>query len=219
MKTHLLVNEVFHSIQGEGYWAGTPAIFIRLQGCTVGCPWCDTGYALGLRVEDRLSDNDLLVFCKTDISSAFTLAQETWLVQEVLVRRGLLQHVVLTGGEPCAQPIMDLTRDLLQAGMQVQIETSGTCPIECAYGTWVTLSPKAKPVMEANWSKADEIKLPVRTMEDVQRHAGHLASLPAERIRLQPVNQESAATALCVRLCMERNWRLSLQTHKYINLR
>ena len=215
----LLVNEVFLSLQGEGRWAGTPALFIRLQGCDVGCPWCDTGYALPLRPEDRLPDNDAGVLNKTAASPAHTRADVDWLVREALARRGAARHVVVTGGEPCRQPVGSLTEALLQAGCAVQLETSGTEPIDCAPGTWVTLSPKARPVADANWARADEIKLPVRDMADVERHAARLAALPPEKIRLQPVSRDAAATALCVRLCLEHNWRLSLQTHKFIALR
>ncbi|MBO4301678.1 MAG: 7-carboxy-7-deazaguanine synthase QueE [Desulfovibrio sp.] len=212
------VNEVFCSIQGEGAWTGTPAIFLRLQGCKVGCPWCDTAYALELRKEDRLPDDDARVFDKGGASPAYTCARESWLVRELLARRGAIRHVVITGGEPCSQPIASLTSVLLREGCRVQVETSGTQPVDCDASTWVTLSPKAVPVSVDNWARADEIKLPVRHMEDVQRHEAYLATIPAEKIRLQPVSRDAAATDLCVRLCLERNWRLSLQTHKFINL-
>lgn len=215
----LLVNEIFHSLQGEGFWTGTPAFFVRLQGCTVGCPWCDTMYALALCSEDRLQDNSAAVLEKNQADSTYTRAHATWIVQALQARRGTTRHIVITGGEPCRQPLGLLTTSLLQAGFSVQLETSGTEPLTAQPGTWVTLSPKAHPVLESYWDRADEIKLPVSKHEDVDRYAHRLALLPPEKIRLQPISQDPAATALCVRLCLERGWRLSLQTHKYLHLR
>ncbi|MBQ9406616.1 MAG: 7-carboxy-7-deazaguanine synthase QueE [Desulfovibrio sp.] len=215
----LFVNEVFRSVQGEGAWTGTPALFIRLQGCSVGCPWCDTAYAQDLLPQNRLPDEDAQVLRKAEPNAAYTCAHEAWLVRAALNMLGAVRHVVLSGGEPCAQPLFGLADTLLRSGCSVQLETSGTETLNCPSGVWVTLSPKARHVQPANWARADEIKLPVRHMEDVQRHAASLAKLAPEKIRLQPVSQDAAATELCVRLCLERNWRLSLQTHKFINLR
>ena len=215
----LRVNEVFRSLQGEGGLTGTPAVFIRLQGCDVGCPWCDTAYASGLDAENRLADNDLTVFRKTEGSPAHTYADGSWLVREIAARTPPGRLAVITGGEPCLQDAGGLADALLTAGFAVQMETSGTRPIDCPARVWVTLSPKARPVVEANWARADEIKLPVHGMEDILRHEARLTALPPEKIRLQPVSQGERATGLCIRLCQERNWRLSVQMHKYLRLR
>ncbi|MCR5562091.1 MAG: 7-carboxy-7-deazaguanine synthase QueE [Desulfovibrio sp.] len=215
----LLVNEVFLSLQGEGVRTGLPSVFIRLQGCRVGCPWCDTGYARTTAPQDRLPDNDGAVFAKTSASPSHTCAQTAWLVRGVLALARPGMNAVITGGEPCEQGIAHLTTALCDAGFSVQVETSGTCPILCDARAWVTLSPKARPVLPENWKRADEIKLPVLTIEDIARHAGALERLPANMISLQPVSGTHAATALCVRECLRRNWRLSLQTQKFINLR
>ncbi len=215
----LLVNEVFLSLQGEGMRTGLPSVFIRLQGCRVGCPWCDTGYAAADDPRDRLPDDDGSVFAKTSASPAHTRARTDWLVRGVLALASPGMNAVITGGEPCEQDIAPLTTALCDAGFSVQVETSGARPIRCDARTWVTLSPKAGPVPPENWRRADEIKLPVLTIEDIERHAAALDRLPANRISLQPVSRARAATALCVRECLRRNWRLSLQTHKFIDLR
>jgi 7-carboxy-7-deazaguanine synthase len=129
-------------------------------------------------------------------------------------------HCVLTGGEPCSQDILLLTRRLMEAGLAVQLETSGTEPIRVAGGVFVTLSPKgARPPLEESWARADEVKLPVQSPADIERYEGHLAALPPAKVCLQPVSQGREATALCIRTCMARGWRLSLQMHKYLDIR
>lgn len=217
--TALYVNEVFWSLQGEGSLVGIPSVFVRLQGCEVGCPWCDTGYAATLAPELRLPDNDPAVLRKPAASPRYTLATLEWLTAAVLERTPSGWHAVVTGGEPCRQDLRGLTAALLRAGLSVQVETSGTCPIACAAGTWVTLSPKHRPVLEENWLRASEIKLPVREPADVARYAARLEALPGRNILLQPVSNEPEAMALCVRCCMEHNWRLSFQAHKMLGWR
>jgi len=86
-------------------------------------------------------------------------------------------------------------------------------------GVWVTLSPKAAPVVEPCWKRADEVKLPVASQEDLDRWSERLASLPASKVWLQPVSQGREATKLCIDTCMRHNWRLSVQMHKYLDLR
>lgn len=215
----LLVNEVFLSLQGEGSFVGTPSVFVRLQGCTCGCPWCDTGYALAVDGRHFLGDDSPAVLAKSGGDPSYTRAGEEWLLARVARMGGHVRHVVLTGGEPCLQDIGPFTAMLAQAGHSVQVETSGTRPIRCAPGTWITLSPKAVPVLEENWAKASEVKLPVASEDDIRRWLSRLRALPAERILLQPVSCGREATALCVRWCLAEGWRLSVQVHKYLDLR
>ena len=101
----------------------------------------------------------------------------------------------------------------------MQVETSGTEPVVVPDGVWVTLSPKAAPVVELCWKRADEVKLPVASQEDLDRWSERLASLPASKVWLQPVSQGREATKLCIDTCMRHNWRLSVQMHKYLDLR
>ena len=218
-QVRLRVNEIFWSLQGEGRFTGTPAAFIRLQGCQVGCPWCDTGYAQRADEALRLPDESPLVAEKTASSGAWSAFEAGRLADFVAVRSLPGMHCVLTGGEPCSQDILPLTRRLMEAGLAVQLETSGTEPLRCAGGVFVTLSPKARAPLEASWARANEVKLPVQTRADIERYEQKLAALPPAMVCLQPVSQGREATALCIQTCMERGWRLSLQMHKYLDIR
>ena len=100
----LLVNEIFWSLQGEGAFTGTPSVFFRLQGCSVGCPWCDTGYAQKCDPRDRLPDQSPVVLEKKAADPRYTLAGEDWLLNVLEKGKTPGIHVVLTGGEPCASP-------------------------------------------------------------------------------------------------------------------
>ncbi|HTY80605.1 MAG TPA: 7-carboxy-7-deazaguanine synthase QueE [Candidatus Bathyarchaeia archaeon] len=99
------VAEVFYSIQGEGVTAGLPAVFVRLQGCTVGCSWCDTRYSW-----DPEGGRPVDVEALTLEASAFPC-----------------RHAVVTGGEPLESPLFaPLVRSLISAGFTLEVETSGT---------------------------------------------------------------------------------------------
>ena len=217
----LRVNEIFPTIQGEACWTGMPATFIRLQGCPVGCSWCDTKHTWPEGHErKRISIPELM----EKVDPAPTWAEMT--PDEVVAAVGQLQprHFVITGGEPLAQNIWMLTANLLTLGT-VQIETSGTHPVHVAPSTWVTVSPKVGmtgglEVLPQALDQADEIKMPIETPVDIDNLLALLdGRKPKGSVWLQPVSQGEEATALCVEACMEHRWRLSIQTHKYAGVR
>jgi 7-carboxy-7-deazaguanine synthase len=221
MTTVLRVNEIFPTIQGEACWTGMPATFIRLQGCPVGCSWCDTKHTWPEGHErKRISIPELM----EKVDPAPTWAEMT--PDEVVAAVGQLQprHFVITGGEPLAQNIWMLTANLLTLGT-VQIETSGTHPVHVAPSTWVTVSPKVGmtgglEVLPQALDQADEIKMPIETPVDIDNLLALLdGRKPKGSVWLQPVSQGEEATALCVEACMEHRWRLSIQTHKYAGVR
>lgn len=132
------VNDIFQSLQGEGYWTGVAATFIRLQGCEVGCPWCDTKYAW-----------------KMDGGKSMT-------VDDICAQLDQTRHVVITGGEPLLQNLDELIAALHTAGRYVQIETAGGTPF---YGDlppdYLTWSPKPNLLYQADptvWKMCDEVK-------------------------------------------------------------
>jgi 7-carboxy-7-deazaguanine synthase len=135
-----------------------------------------------------------------------------------------IRHTVITGGEPCIQPLQELTTALLQLGT-VQIETSGTHPIEVAPDTWVTLSPKISmgggfAVLPEALARANEIKMPVESLADIENLSSLLDHVaPNALIWLQPVSQGEDATRLCIDTCLVNGWCLSIQTHKYAGAR
>ncbi|HFT7388324.1 7-carboxy-7-deazaguanine synthase QueE [Aeromonas hydrophila] len=221
---HYPINEIFQTIQGEGVFTGLPAIFVRLQGCPVGCPWCDTRHTWVVDPAREVGVQAVLD-CSNESDGWSKMSTEQILAsfQQLGYQA---RHVVITGGEPCLYDLQDLSADLIEAGYQVQIETSGTSEIQTHEQTWVTVSPKINmkgglPVLVSALERANEIKHPVAT----ERHVEELdALLATARLRenvviaLQPISQKPRATQLAMATCIARNWRLSIQTHKYLDI-
>lgn len=218
------INEIFQTIQGEGVFTGLPAIFVRLQGCPVGCPWCDTRHTWVVDPAREVGVQAVLD-CSNESDGWSKMSTEQILAS--FKQLGYqARHVVITGGEPCLYDLQDLSTALIAAGYQVQIETSGTSEIQTHERTWVTVSPKINmkgglPVLVSALERANEIKHPVAT----ERHVEELdALLATARLRddvviaLQPISQKPRATQLAMATCIARNWRLSIQTHKYLDI-
>lgn len=172
----LAVNEFFVTLQGEASFAGTPAVFVRFQGCPVACPWCDTQYAARL---DGATLDFAAVRAKQGPGAGYADVEPEALL--AAIREAGPRHVVLTGGEPCRHDLTELTSRLVAEGFRVQIETSGTMPIRCHADVWVTLSPKLDmpgglAVRQDAWERAGEIKFPVDTAADLARFEQALAA-------------------------------------------
>ncbi|QYJ99912.1 7-carboxy-7-deazaguanine synthase QueE [Shewanella psychrotolerans] len=217
------VNEVFETIQGEGVYTGVPAIFVRLQGCPVGCSWCDTKHTWETLTENRV-DPDLVIQIDGEIGRWSELDAKELIAQ--LVAKGFTaKHIVITGGEPCIYDLRPLTQALSEQGYQCQIETSGTFEVLCDPRTWVTVSPKVNmkggyKVLEPSLVRADEIKHPVAKQMHIDELDQLLEGIDTlgKTICLQPISQKPRATELAMKVCIARNWRLSIQTHKYLNI-
>lgn len=133
--------------------------------------------------------------------------------------------MVITGGEPCIHDLTPLTSLLEQNGFSCQIETSGTHEYAAA-PIRVTVSPKVNmrggyDVLSQALQRADEIKHPVGRVRDIEALDELLETLSDDKpriIALQPISQKEDATRLCIDTCIARNWRLSMQTHKYLNI-
>lgn len=193
----LRVNERFFSIQGEGRWVGTPAWFIRLQGCSVGCPWCDSKNTW------KESEGDCISFVD--------------LVREIPWNA---RHVVITGGEPFEQRIRRLLKAIDLTGRRVQVETSGCYDIERP--GWITVSPKRfKPISKQALKNADEIKQVVACPDDIRWMKEEVLPHCSEWIPvyLQPVSNGERALNLCIDECKKSGYSLSIQTHKVINIK
>ncbi|WP_040610682.1 7-carboxy-7-deazaguanine synthase QueE [Salinimonas chungwhensis] len=215
---------MFETIQGEGFHTGVPSIFIRLQGCPVGCPWCDTKHTWTL--DDAFLTTAETVMTKTRESEAFFNTAGASVLAMFDTYGYQARHVVITGGEPCMYDLTAFTRLLHENGYSTQIETSGTYEIKCVPETWVTVSPKVDmkgglPVLTSALKRADEIKHPVAMQKHIEELDVLLERLDGAfsgQICLQPISQQQRATDLAIKTCIERNWRLSLQTHKYIGI-
>ena len=133
------INEIFYSLQGEGFWTGTPMVFVRLSGCNLQCPFCDTDHA------------------------EFTQMSASTIVEEVLKAGDGCRRICLTGGEPSLQADDELISAFHSAGFTVHMETNGTREVPAGVD-WVTLSPKnqvagLKGDGTVVLKKADEVKL------------------------------------------------------------
>lgn len=226
VSTMLRVNEIFTTIQGEATFTGTPSTFVRLQGCPVGCPWCDTKYTWHPGSErSEISIEEMIA--KTDAAPTWASIDARALLEHLVSGP---RHVVFTGGEPFEQDLSLITGALAKQGISCQVETSGTANIRAHQDTWITVSPKinmpgGRSVLRSSLIRANEIKLPVEFVDDLDRWDALVAEMDLDQamesrpIWLQPISQGDDATRLCIDACMERNYKLSIQTHKYAGLR
>jgi len=218
------INEMFQTIQGEGVFTGVPSVFVRLQECPVGCAWCDTKQTWDATPQDECSLEEILT--KKEDSPTWCSVSAQDIVNEYNKQGYTAQHIVITGGEPCIYDLRPLTAAFEAMGCQCQIETSGTYDVVASENTWVTVSPKVAmkgklPVLDSALLRANEIKHPVATAKDIDQLDALLerAQVPkSTTIALQPISQKPRATELCIDVCIARNWRLSIQTHKYLSI-
>jgi 7-carboxy-7-deazaguanine synthase len=214
----LPVNEVFETIQGEATHAGRPAVFVRLQGCPIGCPWCDTKHTW----QTDLSSMALglgAVLLKDASDETWADAPLDELVE--LVSRYRARHVVFTGGEPCIHDLTAPSAALLNTGRSVQVETSGTHEVRIDQRAWVTVSPKLNmpggfEVRDDALARADEIKMPVGKPADIENLFALLARgahRPEVPVWLQPLSMSQRATELCKASAIANGLRVSLQLH------
>jgi 7-carboxy-7-deazaguanine synthase len=224
--TDIAVNEIFETIQGEAFFTGTPAIFVRVQGCPVGCPWCDTKHTWDLEGAPAISVEAMLAKHKDAPTHAVMKSAE---IADLLTSsRFQARHVVITGGEPCLYDLGPLTFAISRAGMVAQVETSGTQPVAVSNKTWVTVSPKVDmpggfDVLRQAINAASEIKMPIGKMTDIEmlEDVLRMREKPCP-VWLQPLSMSEKATKLCVEQAIAHardGWRVSIQTHKLMGVR
>ncbi|MCL9783139.1 7-carboxy-7-deazaguanine synthase QueE [Vibrio sp. S4M6] len=218
------INEMFQTIQGEGNFTGVPSVFVRMQGCPVGCAWCDTKQTWDADPKDASTFESVLN--KTQDGPLWASVSAEDIINAYREAGYSAKHIVITGGEPCTYDLTLLTEAFENIGCRCQIETSGTSEIRATANTWVTVSPKIAmkgklPVLTSAMERADEIKHPVATSKDIDQLDELISRSKLKDnvdIALQPISQKDRATKLCIDTCIERNWRLSIQTHKYLNI-
>lgn len=221
MTERLRINAIYPCLQGEGAFTGTPMVLVRLAGCSVGCPWCDTKETwLPAPADERASYKDLIQgqpnWCQmtpreieeaaTDLAPGF-------------------ERILLTGGEPCEQDLGPLIVWLHEKGWKVHLETSGTAPLPRPTLDWLTLSPKfgmpgGRKPDPAVLARTDELKMPVGKAGDIMRledFLGHGDKRRSMVVYLQPLAGSTHALDLCLSTTLGRgDWRLSLQVHKIL---
>ena len=228
LSTSYLVNEVFHSIQGEASWTGTASVFVRLQGCDVGCPWCDTRQTW--EVEDSNCIPAGMLFSKEEEAPTWGCISSDDLILWCKEKAPRTRHIVLTGGEPLMQDVTELIMRLYAGGFTVQVETSGTEPVASLRdNVWVTLSPKIampgkKEVLQEAFIRADEVKFPISGNESEEARVLRIMDIMAlvqskAPLYLQPLSKGKVATQNCINLALKYGLRVSIQTHKYVGVR
>ncbi len=195
----LPVMESFYTIQGEGFHSGTPAYFIRLGGCDVGCTWCD-------------------------VKESWDASQFGWLSIEDIVKEAKdsnAELVVVTGGEPLMYDLSQLTYKLKSEGLKTNIETSGAYPLSGSWD-WICFSPKKfKAPLEEFYINSDELKIIAYNKSDFKWASQHGGQMNANaQLFLQPEwSKEKEMTPLVVDFVKQNpRWKISLQTHKYMDI-
>ena len=212
MESSLPVVECFHSLQGEGEHAGRSAYFIRLASCKVGCPWCDTKDSWNSELHPQQS--------LIDLSIGTAKAQKEGAA-----------FVVITGGEPLhhnldrlCEEIRKYTLNLGETSIPIHLETSG---VDMLSGNpdWITLSPKRhSPPRLENLLSCQELKVVIQNAEDL-----HFAKKMADLIKnngkskpqlfLQAGWKNEEGQELAIKYVKTHpDWRLSMQTHKWLGV-
>ena len=200
----LPVMESFYTIQGEGFYQGNAAYFIRLAGCDVGCFWCD--------VKDSWDSSKHPV--KTIEEIVKEVKDSIYLIREKAI-------VVITGGEPLLYDLTKLTEVLKAEGFRTNIETSGSSSLSGNWD-WICLSPKKfKEPLKEVLAKANELKVVIFNKSDFD-WAEQNANFVSDdcKLYLQPEwDKVNEITPLMIEY-IKRNpkWQLCLQIHKYINV-
>jgi 7-carboxy-7-deazaguanine synthase len=197
--TTLPVMEHFYTVQGEGAYSGVPAYFIRLGGCDVGCFWCD--------VKDSWD---------SEKHPKFTIAQIVSWVTDTAAK-----IAVITGGEPLMHNLDELTTELHAKGIRTHIETSGAHPLSGTWD-WITFSPKKfKEPHPQIFDKAHELKIIAYNKHDFEwaKQYQQLVSSSCS-LYLQPEWDKSEQMLPQIIEFVKQNhpWRISLQTHKFMNI-
>ena len=191
--------ETFHSLQGEGYYSGLSTYFIRLGGCDIGCHWCDVKESWDFQ--------------------KYPLIPIKKIVEKVVVN---VKNVVITGGEPLMWNMFPLTNALKLKNKKIHLETSGAYKISGIWD-WFCLSPKKNRLpTEQAFTSANELKIIIYNKYDLE-FAENCAKHVKEDclIYLQPEwGKREKIMPLIVEFVKENpKWKVSLQTHKYLNIR
>ena len=189
----------FNTIQGEGYYTGKPAYFIRLGGCDSACSWCDTKVFWDPEIHELVSIDEIL-------------------------KRALnynAQNIVVTGGEPSKYNLQPLC-DLFKAhNINTFVETAGTNYLTGEW-KWICLSPKKQaPPVEEIYQMADELKVVVFNEEDFLWAKETASKVKADcKLFLQPEwSRHKKMIALIVEYVKENpEWRISIQAHKFMGI-
>ncbi len=191
--------EAFYTIQGEGYHTGSAAYFIRLAGCDVGCVWCD--------VKDSWEADKYPVISVSEMTGQ--------------AKKTPAEIAVITGGEPLMYDLSKLTVELKAKGLKRHIETAGVYPITGEWD-WVCFSPKKfKAPLDEYYEASHELKIVIYNKADFAWAESHAAKTKAGMVLLlQPEwsKREQLMPLIVDYVKHNPKWKISLQTHKYLNI-
>lgn len=195
----LPVMESFYTIQGEGYYQGHAAYFIRLGGCDVGCHWCDVKDSWDVNTHPKFSIDEL-----TETASSFAA-----------------KLCVITGGEPAMHNLERLTQSLKANGNRTHIETSGVYPLTGVWD-WICVSPKKfKPALPEVLSQAHELKIIIFHPSDLDWAETFRNQVSKScKLYLQPEWSRCEEMLPQIISFVQENphWEISLQLHKFMNI-
>ena len=199
MDVNYNIVEIFHSVQGEGYRSGIPHVFIRFGNCNLRCEWCDTNF------DD---------YEKMNVSDILDVVQEY-----------PCKNVIFTGGEPMMNDLWPLARVLKQRGYHLSVESNGTIAVPDGLLDWICISPKDQmyPQVSVKQRTGNELKC-VYVGQSLSMYDGLKEGF--EHLFLQPCYDENdtvernGRTFALTEDVVKRNpeWRLSLQTHKWMGI-
>ena len=197
--TVLPLMEAFYTIQGEGFYTGSSAYFLRIGGCDVGCHWCDVKESWDVETHPTTKVKEM-------ISPILEYSSDT---------------VVITGGEPLMWNMTYLTQSLKIKGLKTHLETSGSHKLTGEWD-WICLSPKKfqKP-LETIKPLADELKIIVKNKSDFRWAEEQRVGVSEScKLYLQPEwsNKEDMIPLIIDYVMRNPEWQISLQTHKYLHI-
>jgi len=191
--------EAFYTLQGEGYYTGKAAYFIRLAGCDVGCHWCDVkeSWDAGLH---KIETSENIVKLALENPTHFC---------------------VITGGEPMMYDLTTLTEKLIAEGFELAVETSGAYTLSGSWH-WICLSPKKfKAPKEEFYEVANELKVIIFNQSDfkwAEEHAAKVNKNCKLYLQVEWSKREELTPSLIEYVKQNPQWRISVQTHKYLDI-
>jgi len=193
------VMEHFYTLQGEGYYTGQAAYFVRLGGCDVGCVWCDVKESWDASKHPSMKLEEIVdAICQTPT-----------------------QIVVITGGEPLLHDLTALCNAIHAKGIRTHIETSGSSPLSGTWD-WLCLSPKKfKAALPESIAAANELKVIIFNPSDFDWALQYQAKVKSTcKLYLQTEwdQQEKMLPKIIEFVKQNPKWQISLQTHKYLQI-
>ena len=195
----LPVMETFYTIQGEGYYAGYPAYFIRLGGCDIGCHWCDVKESWDSEMHPKKTVTEIV----SNIPEQVKLA-------------------VITGGEPCMYDLTILTQELKKREIQTNLETSGAYEIMGDFD-WICLSPKKRKLpLDSSLQKANELKVVIYNQDDfnfAEFFGSKITDSCKRFLQVEWSKRETMMQNIIDYSLANPQWAISVQIHKYLKIR